>query len=255
MPCVASSTRRLMPLLLASVLLSSATLPSSAWASCAPDRGQEQPQDAEPVAPAQEPQPSVAPAALPDSDVDASSEARAALAAIGRLDDADTALSLAAEIVDGGWSLARLHRLIVLSAAYRQGSAASAEGLARDAQDRLLWRYPARRLEAEAIRDSMLAVSGLLDRSMGGRGFDLFRSRGGLDGFVPVETFSGEGLKRMVYAHKVRMEKESVFGAFDCPDAGQTAARRRQSTTPIAEWASAPAASETSPAEAPPKAD
>ncbi|MFM7075678.1 MAG: PSD1 and planctomycete cytochrome C domain-containing protein [Planctomycetaceae bacterium] len=140
---------------------------------------------------------------------------------------------LAAEIVDGGWSLARLHRLIVLSAAYRQGSVPNADGLARDAQDRLLWRYPARRLEAEAIRDSMLAVSGLLDRSMGGRGFDLFRSRGGLDGFVPVETFSGEGLKRMVYAHKVRMEKESVFGAFDCPDAGQTAARRRQSTTPI----------------------
>jgi hypothetical protein len=48
-----------------------------------------------------------------------------------------------------------------------------------------------------------------------------------------VETFTGDGLKRMIYAHKVRMEKESVFGAFDCPDAGQTMARRRQSTTPI----------------------
>ena len=140
---------------------------------------------------------------------------------------------LAAELVSERWSLRHLHRLIVLSATYRQGSAPSREGLARDAQDRLLWRYPARRLEAEAIRDSMLSVSGLLDQAMGGRGFDLFRSRGGLDGFVPVETFAGEGLKRMIYAHKVRMEKESVFGAFDCPDAGQTAARRRHSTTPI----------------------
>ena len=71
MPCVASSTRRLMPLLLASVLLSSATLPSSAWASCAPDRGQEQPQDAGPAVQAQEAQPPTAPVAAPDSDADA----------------------------------------------------------------------------------------------------------------------------------------------------------------------------------------
>jgi len=140
---------------------------------------------------------------------------------------------LAAELVAHGWSLKSLHRSIVLSATYRQGDAATAEGLAKDSGNRLLWRYPSRRLEAEGIRDSMLAVSGLLDPSMGGRGFDLFRSRGGLDGFPPVETFSGDGLKRMIYAHKVRMEKESVFGAFDCPDAGQTMARRRQSTTPI----------------------
>ena len=140
---------------------------------------------------------------------------------------------LAAELVAHGWSLKSLHRSIVLSATYRQGDAVTAEGLAKDSGNRLLWRYPSRRLEAEGIRDSMLAVSGLLDRSMGGRGFDLFRSRGGLDGFPPVETFTGDGLKRMIYAHKVRMEKESVFGAFDCPDAGQTMARRRQSTTPI----------------------
>ncbi len=140
---------------------------------------------------------------------------------------------LAADLVAHGWSLKKLHRSIVLSATYRQGDAMTAEGLAKDSGNRLLWRYPSRRLEAEGIRDSMLAVGGLLDLSMGGRGFDLFRSRGGLNGFPPVETFSGDGLKRMIYAHKVRMEKESVFGAFDCPDAGQTMARRRQSTTPI----------------------
>jgi hypothetical protein len=137
------------------------------------------------------------------------------------------------ELIAHGWSLKNLHRSIVLSATYRQGDAATADGLAKDSGNRLLCRYPSRRLEAEGIRDSMLAVSGLLDPSMGGRGFDLFRSRGGLNGFPPVETFTGDGLKRMIYAHKVRMEKESVFGAFDCPDAGQTMARRRQSTTPI----------------------
>jgi hypothetical protein len=68
---------------------------------------------------------------------------------------------------------------------------------------------------------------------MHGRGFDLFDKRGGLTGFTPVESFTGEGLRRMIYAHKVRREREAVFGAFDCPDAGQSTARRRESTTPI----------------------
>ena len=88
-------------------------------------------------------------------------------------------------------------------------------------------------MEAEAIRDSILAVSGRLNRSMGGRGFNLFSQRGGLQGFTPVESFSGDGLKRMIYAHRVRREREAVFGAFDCPDAGQSTPRRIQSTTPI----------------------
>ena len=79
----------------------------------------------------------------------------------------------------------------------------------------------------------MLAVSGRLNLKMGGRGFDLFNNRGGLSGFNPVESFSGDGLRRMIYAHKVRREREAVFGAFDCPDAGQSTAHRRESTTPI----------------------
>ena len=140
---------------------------------------------------------------------------------------------LATEFMAGGWSIKRMQRLIVLSSTYRQASAATAAGLTRDADDRLLWRYPPRRLEAEAIRDSMLAVSGRLNLQMGGRGFDLFKSRGGLSGFPPIETFGAEGRRRMIYAHKVRMEKEDVFGVFDCPDAGQSMARRRQSTTPL----------------------
>ena len=98
---------------------------------------------------------------------------------------------------------------------------------------RLLWRFPPRRLEAEAVRDTMLAVSGRLNLEMGGRGFDLFKSRGGLSGFAPIESFDTAGRRRMIYAHKVRMERDAVFGAFDCPDAGQSMARRRQSTTPI----------------------
>jgi len=98
--------------------------------------------------------------------------------------------------------------------------------------------YPKRflamaRLDAETIRDSMLAVAGRLDPKMGGPGYDLFDKRGGLSGFTPVESFKGDGLRRMIYAHKVRRERDAVFGAFDCPDAGQSTARRRESTTPI----------------------
>ncbi len=125
---------------------------------------------------------------------------------------------LAAELVRSGWSLRHLHRLIVLSRAYaRTGE----PPLAR------------RRLDAEALRDSMLAVAGRLDLRMGGRGFDLFDQRGGLTGFTPVESLNAGNQRRLIYAHKVRREREAVFGAFDCPDAGQSTARRRESTTPI----------------------
>ncbi len=140
---------------------------------------------------------------------------------------------LAQELIRGRWSLKQLHRLIVLSATYRQSTQHNPAAAAKDADVRWLWRFPSRRLEAEAIRDAMLAVSGELDLKMGGRGFDLFDKRGGLTGFTPVESFRGDGLRRMIYAHKVRREREAIFGAFDCPDAGQSTARRRESTTPI----------------------
>jgi hypothetical protein len=142
---------------------------------------------------------------------------------------------LASEFVRSNWSVKQLHRLLVLSATYRQSSkpGAQATATAQDSEVRLLWRFPPRRLDSEPIRDALLAVSGKLDLKMYGRGFDLFNQRGGLSGFQPVESFRGEGLRRMIYAHKVRREREAVFGAFDCPDAGQSTARRRESTTPI----------------------
>ena len=140
---------------------------------------------------------------------------------------------LAAEFIRTGWSVKQLHRLLVLSATYRQSGRIEASAAARDADDRLLWRFPTRRIGAESLRDSMLAVSGRLNPVMFGRGFDLFDKRGGLSGFKPLESFSADGLRRMIYAHKVRREREAVFGAFDCPDAGQSTAQRRESTTPI----------------------
>jgi hypothetical protein len=83
------------------------------------------------------------------------------------------------------------------------------------------------------MRDSLLAMCGRLHHQMGGSGFDLFDKRGGLSGFEPIEVTSQSNSRRMVYAHKVRREREAVFGAFDCPDAGQSTPRRRESTTPL----------------------
>ncbi|PHQ32702.1 PSD1 and planctomycete cytochrome C domain-containing protein [Rhodopirellula bahusiensis] len=140
---------------------------------------------------------------------------------------------LALELIRGEWSIKHLHRVIVLSSTYRQSTQQNETFAARDADVRLFWRYPSRRLDGEAIRDSILAVNGRLNLKMGGRGFSQFNKRGGLSGFVPVESFKDDGLRRMIYAHKVRRERDAVFGAFDCPDGGQSAARRIESTTPI----------------------
>ena len=81
---------------------------------------------------------------------------------------------LASELVASGWRLKHVHRLILLSETYRQDSAMNEKAFAKDSSARLLWRYPPRRVEAEALRDTMLAVSGKLDPKIGGPGFDLF---------------------------------------------------------------------------------
>ncbi|MBL8892428.1 MAG: PSD1 domain-containing protein [Planctomycetaceae bacterium] len=141
---------------------------------------------------------------------------------------------LASEFVESGWSIKSLHRWIVLSATYRQASRHHhPAAMELDREVRWLWRFPGRRLEAETIRDSQLFVAGQLNTAQGGPGFDFFAQRGGLSGFVPVEVFAEVGRRRMVFAHKVRRERDVVFGAFDCPDGGQSTATRRVSTTPI----------------------
>ena len=141
---------------------------------------------------------------------------------------------LASELVAAKWSLKHVHRLIVTSATYRQASAGRADGRAKDAGTRLLWRYPPQRLEAEALRDAVLATSGKLDRTMGGPGFDLFESNGNyVKVYDPKKAFGPETFRRMVYQSKPRMHVDDTFGAFDCPDGGQVAPKRSRSTTPL----------------------
>jgi hypothetical protein len=141
---------------------------------------------------------------------------------------------LATELVANGWRLKPIHRLIVLSQTYRQSSASNPSALAADADDRLLWRYPPHRLEAEAIRDAILSVSCKLDLTTGGPGFDTFKPN---DNYVrvyePKTEFGPAEWRRMVYRFNPRLQPEGTFGAFDCPDAGQSAAKRNASTTPL----------------------
>ncbi len=141
---------------------------------------------------------------------------------------------LASEFVARGWSVKQMQRLIVTSAAYRQSSAPNAKAATLDASDRLLWRFPPHRLEAEPLRDTILAVSGKLDLRMGGPGFDLFDANTNYVKIYATKTkFTPDDFRRMIYQNKPRVELDTLFGAFDCPDAGQAQPKRNASTTPL----------------------
>ena len=141
---------------------------------------------------------------------------------------------LASELISHGWSLKHIHRLILNSKTFQQSSAMNAVSAKVDSNARLLWRLPPRRLDAEAVRDAMLAVSGKLDLTMGGPGFDLFEPN---DNYVKVYVTKAEygpaEFRRMVYQSKPRTMLDDFFGAFDCPDAGQPQPKRTSSTTPL----------------------
>jgi hypothetical protein len=141
---------------------------------------------------------------------------------------------LSSELIANGWHLKPIHRLIVTSRAWRQGGDADPRALALDAQNRLLWRYPPHRLEAEAIRDTILATSGSLNPQAGGPGFDLFVANANYVKVYETKTeFTADDFRRMIYQSKPRSELDTFFGAFDCPDAGQIQPKRTSSTTPL----------------------
>jgi hypothetical protein len=141
---------------------------------------------------------------------------------------------LAAELVDSGWSLKHLHRLILNSFTFQQSGRPRPEALAADGATETWWRFPPRRLEAEAIRDSILSVTGALDRRMHGPGFSGFEVElENVRHYFPKKQYGPADWRRMVYMNKVRLEKESVFGIFDCPDAATSVPRRGRSTTPL----------------------
>jgi mono/diheme cytochrome c family protein len=141
---------------------------------------------------------------------------------------------LATEFVANDWSIKHVHRLILHSDTWKQDNKPRAEAIRVDAAARLLWRFPPRRLEAEGIRDSMLAATGVLDLRIGGPGFSGFEVEPeNVRHYHPKSEYGPKDWRRMLYMTKVRQEKDVVFGAFDCPDASQTVPKRSRSTTPL----------------------
>ncbi|MCO6458053.1 MAG: PSD1 domain-containing protein [Pirellulaceae bacterium] len=133
------------------------------------------------------------------------------------------------------WSLKRIQRLIVESATYRQASRVGGAALAVDAENRLLWRYAPRRLEAETYRDAVLAISGQLDRQLGGPGFRDYTvsSAGNNETYSVFDAVGPEFQRRSLYRTNVRSGTSPLLDALDCPDPSVATPRRTVTSTPL----------------------
>jgi hypothetical protein len=137
---------------------------------------------------------------------------------------------LASEFVARGWSLKATHRLLVCSATYRQSSIPAAEAVEADPENSLFSRMPRRRLEAEAVRDALLASSGQLDLRVGGPSV-LPELPPGIDprGGWPTSASAADRNRRSLYVFAKRNLKYPLFDAFDAPDSNVTCAERNVS--------------------------
>jgi hypothetical protein len=125
---------------------------------------------------------------------------------------------LATTFVRGGWSIKKIHREILLSAAYAQQSNDRPECRAVDPENRLLWRMNRRRLDFEATRDALLAVAGRLDPAIGG---------------PPIKTIlEPAATRRTVYGYIDRLNLPGLFRAFDYPSPDSTSPQRDVTVVP-----------------------
>jgi Protein of unknown function (DUF1553)/Protein of unknown function (DUF1549)/Planctomycete cytochrome C len=125
---------------------------------------------------------------------------------------------LAAQLVESGWSLKALHRTILLSSTYALSTANDEMNLEKDPENKLLWRASVLpRLDLEALRDSVLSVSGKLDRKLGG----------------PPEVLSDTSLRRSLYLTVSRTRLDPTMALFDFPDPNATTDERPVTTGPL----------------------
>jgi hypothetical protein len=143
---------------------------------------------------------------------------------------------LAIQFRDNGQSIKELHRSIVNSATYRQSSESRPEFEKRDADNRYLWRQNRRKLEAEAIRDAILFVSGQLDFSMGGPSFqDFVIEKPEHSPHYEYQLYDPEDPKshrRSVYRFVVRSKSQPFMAALDCADPALSVDKRNQTLSP-----------------------
>jgi len=138
---------------------------------------------------------------------------------------------LARELMTHGWSLKHVHKLIVMSKAYRQRSVGSVES---DGSNRLIWRQNPRRLDAETLRDTVLAVSGKLNLARGGPGFRDFNYT---EAYAPIYEYvtpdKPELWRRSIYRFIVRTTPHQFMTTLDCPDPANFTPARAQTTTAL----------------------
>ena len=131
------------------------------------------------------------------------------------------------------WSIKHIHRLIVTSSAYRQSSRFNPEAARVDPEDKLLWRFPRRRLEGETIRDACLAVSGLLNPRMGGPSvFPELPPGMAARGGWKTTADESERQRRSIYVFVKRNTRYPMFESFDMPDTHESCPRRNVTTSP-----------------------
>jgi hypothetical protein len=138
---------------------------------------------------------------------------------------------LAQRFVEEGWSLKRLIRSLVLTRTFQMASKPSDEARERDPENRLLQHYPARRLEAEAVRDSILAASGRLDRRLYGLSVQPVRDKEYADRRLFPGPLDGNG-RRSLYIKNNLMEAPRFLAAFDFPGGKVTQGRRDRTNVP-----------------------
>jgi mono/diheme cytochrome c family protein len=143
---------------------------------------------------------------------------------------------LATTFVETGWSIKKMHRLIMLSNTYQQSSGYQADAAKVDPDNKLLWRFDRRRLEGEVIRDSMLMATGQLNLKMGGPGVFPPIPEGISNGSKYLswkpETDPTEADRRSVYVFVKRNLRYPMFEAYDFPDTSESCPRRYSTVSP-----------------------
>jgi hypothetical protein len=139
---------------------------------------------------------------------------------------------------DYAGSFKKLHRLIVTSSVYRQSSAQNEAYAREDAENRYLWRMTRTRLDAEQVRDAVLAVSGKIDFTMGGPSVKQFVESKGVHETPNVEydkfdVDSPGSYRRAVYRFVFRTVPDPLMETLDCPDASQLSPKREASVTAL----------------------
>jgi hypothetical protein len=125
---------------------------------------------------------------------------------------------LAAKFVEDGWSIKALHRTMLLTSTYQQSSQVNSAAIAADPDNRLLWHFALRRLDFEEVYDSLLAISGALDRTLGGK---------------PITTSSDQfGKRRAIYFQIDRRNPPELLTQFDFPNPDSPTGKRFDTTVP-----------------------